>query len=288
VRVIAHAISEHDVPLRLTLVLLLLRPPAHDGLRAVTAILVVLSLVFVPFLRSPVVWLALAGAAAGRVIVEWPLADNHLYLLAYWCLGIGLALGTTDPPHTLRRTSRWLIGTAFGCAIAWKALLAPDFLDARFFRVTLLTDDRFEALTRVVGGLSAAELDDDRQVLSPLPAGSEVVDGPVLVEPPALRTLAHALTWGGFGLEALVAAAFLASRPRWLPRVRHTALIAFCVVTYAIAPVGGFGWLLAAMGLAHTTSDQWPARAAYVATFLLILGYAEGHVVRALLEWRLA
>ncbi len=31
----------------------------------------------------------------------------------------------------------------FLCAIVWKGVLAPDYLDARFFRVTLVTDERF-------------------------------------------------------------------------------------------------------------------------------------------------
>jgi len=279
---------DDDVPLRLTLVLLLLRPPSHDGLRVVTWILAVVALVYVPLLRSPVVWLLLAVTVASRVGLEWPLPDNHLYLLAYWCLAIGLALATADPAHTLRRTSRWLIGATFACAVAWKALFAPDFLDARFFRVTLLTDDRFTALTRAVGGLSAAQLDDDGQALSPLPAGTEVVDGPVLDEPGSLRALARGLTWSGIVLEALIALTFLASGTRWLPGVRHAVLIAFCIVTYAIAPVGGFGWLLVTMALAHAAADEWQPRVAYLLVFFLVVAYAEGHVVRALLEWRLA
>jgi len=285
-RTIATRIDD-DVALRLTLIVLLLRPGGDDWLRAATWILAIAALVWAPLLRSRAVWLALAVATALRVVREWPLPDNHLYLLTYWCLAVGLSLTTPDPECTRRRSTRWLVGAAFACAVAWKVLLAPDFLDARFFRVTLLTDDRFTALARAVGGLSASELDDDRQVLTPLPPGVEVIDGPVLVEPPLLRGLARALTWGGVGLEALVAVAFLAAWPRWLRATRHALLITFCAVTYAIAPVAGFGWLLAAMGLAHTTSAEWRARLGYVAVFLLVLLYAEAHLVRVLLEWHL-
>ena len=102
---------------------------------------------------------------AVRVVIDWPLPDNHVYLLAYWCLVTGLALATRDASRTL---------------------------------------------------------------------------------------------------------------------------IAFCVVTYAVAPVGGFGWLLLAMGLAHTAAEEARTRVAYLSAFLLVVLYAEAHVVRAALEWHLA
>lgn len=274
---------DDEVPLRLTLVLLLLRPPVAGALRGLTWSLAGAAIAYPPLARSRLFWLCLCAAVVARLAMEWPLSDNHIYLLAYWCLGVGLAMGTAHPFATLRRTSRWLVGTAFACAVAWKVLLAPDFLDARFFRVTLLTDERFEGLVRSVGGLSANQLDENRLALAPLPAGMELADGPMLVEPPRLRALSRMLTWGGVGLELLLAVAFLSSRPRWLIACRHALLILFSVVTYAVAPVAGFGWLLVSMGFAHTGDDETRARLAYLAAFLVIMLYAEAHVVRALL-----
>ena len=49
----------------------------------------------------------------------------------------------------------------------------------------------------------------------------------------------------------------------------------FCATTYALAPVAGFGWLIATMGLAQCRPDQRRLRGAYVAVFLLILLYSE-------------
>jgi hypothetical protein len=281
-RTIGNRIDE-DAPLRLTLVLLLLRPPAGGILRAATWLLAGTAVAYPPAVRSRVLWLSLGAAVVTRLAIEWPFSDNHIYLLAYWCLGIGLSLGTADPFRTLRHMSRWLIGTAFACAVAWKVLLAPDFLDARFFRVTLLTDERFASFAQTVGGLSAAQLDENRLALAPLPAGTELIDGPVLVEPPRLRALSRGLTWGGVCLEMLIAAAFLSAHPRRLIACRHLLLILFSVVTYAIAPVAGFGWLLVSMGLAHTKTTETRARLAYFAAFLIVMLYAEARVVQTML-----
>jgi hypothetical protein len=52
-------------------------------------------------------------------------------------------------------------------------------------------------------------------------------------------------------------------------------LLIFGVVTYAAAPVAGFGWLLAAMGLAQCDATQKMLRLSYVVVFVLVLVYAE-------------
>ena len=53
------------------------------------------------------------------------------------------------------------------------------------------------------------------------------------------------------------------------------ALVLFCVTTYALAPVAGFGWLIATMGLAQCRPNQRTLRVAYITVFLLILLYSE-------------
>jgi hypothetical protein len=60
-------------------------------------------------------------------------ADNHIYLLAYWCLVLFLVLNVPAPARqrALALNARWLIGLAFLFAILWKAVLSPDFVDGR-------------------------------------------------------------------------------------------------------------------------------------------------------------
>ena len=52
--------------------------------------------------------------------------------------------------------------------------------------------------------------------------------------------------------------------------MRNGLLLAFCWGTYALAPVLGFGWLLAAIGVGQVPDRSW-WRWAYVVTFFVIL-----------------
>jgi hypothetical protein len=234
-----------------------------------------LSLLLRPVRHAPATWLLLAALIAIRIVAVWPLSDNHIYLLAYWCLAIGLALTAAAPATTLASSSRWLLAAAFALAVAWKGLLSPDYVDGRFFRVVLLTDERFADASLLLGGLTRDQFEGNREFLEPLPEGAALLDPPSLVEPPRLRVLAAVMTWGGLVLEALVALLSALPATRRLEAARHAALLAFCGTTYALAPVAGFGWLLATMGLAQCRTPQRSIGAAYLTMFVLILLYAE-------------
>jgi hypothetical protein len=108
-----------------------------------------------------------------------------------------------------------------------EAVLSPDFVDGRFFRVTLLTDPRFGAVAQLIGGLSREELDANRQALALLPDGAELLDAPVVHEPVRLRMLAKASTFGILALEATIALFMLAPAARTSVRWRHAALCCF-------------------------------------------------------------
>jgi hypothetical protein len=263
-----------DRVLRLTAIILLLRPLEVWWAAAFVLAGAVLSLVFGPVRRSPVTWLALSLLIAAQIIEAWPTSDNHIYLLSYWTLAIGLALGTASPATTLAATSRWLVAAAFVFAVVWKGALSPDYLDGRFFRVTLLTDDRFADAVTLLGDITAPQIREARRFLQPLPEGAELADVDWFGEPPRLRRIAAVVTWGGIGLEALVAVLCLCPLAERVAVARHAALMLFCVTTYALAPVAGFGCLLAAMGLAQCRA---PGRlqTAYVVVFVLVLLYAE-------------
>ena len=264
-----------ETPLRLTAIALLLRPMGPWFVRPAVLAAAALVLISPRALRTPATWAALAALVGVRIAEDWPLADNHIYLLAYWALAIALSLGGADLPRRLASMSRWLIGLAFACAVLWKAVLSPDFLDGRFFRVTLLTDPRFTEAAMLIGGLSEADLAANRRALTPLPDGAALVEPPAVIEPTRLRALAIVSTWGIVLLEAAVAVMMLA--PTRLTPVfwRHILLLAFCLVTYAFAPVAGFGWLLLVMGAAQTGEEDVWLRRAYVAAFLIVLFYSE-------------
>lgn len=264
-----------DTVLKLTAIILLLRPLDVWWVAPFVLAAACLSLLMRPVRRAPATWLLLAALIAIRIVAVWPLSDNHIYLLAYWCLAIGLALTAAAPATTLASSSRWLLAAAFALAVAWKGLLSPDYVDGRFFRVVLLTDERFADASLLVGGLTRDQFAGNRDFLDPLPEGAALLDPPSLVEPPRLRVLAAVMTWGGLVLEALVALLSVLPARRRLEAARHAALLAFCGTTYALAPVAGFGWLLATMGLAQCRTTQRSTSAAYLTMFVLILLYAE-------------
>jgi hypothetical protein len=216
----------------LTGIVLLLRPPDLWWLAAASTLTAGLVLLFPRVRQSPRTWGAATTIVCARVLAAWPLADNHIYLLAYWCLAITLALGSHTPADILRPASRWLLGAAFAFAVLWKALLSPDYVDGRFFRVTLLTDDRFADVLMTVGGLTPDQVRLARNALAPLPDGAERVEDEQLTEPPAVRRLAMFATWTGLSLEAAIAVLCLLPAGR-LARTRHGAILAFLVTTYA-------------------------------------------------------
>ena len=142
-----------DLALRLTLLDLLLRPVGDWTVRPFILALAAIALLRVNWLRHPVLWLALATLTAIRVIVDWPLADNHAYLLSYWCLAASMALMSKDTGRVLAINGRFLIGLVFLFACIWKLAISDNYEDGTFFQVTMITDDRFAGFAQLAGGL---------------------------------------------------------------------------------------------------------------------------------------
>ena len=277
-------ISGWDWLLRLTLIDLLLRPIGPWGIRPLILVIAASGLIFPKVLRTPLTWLALSILWTARIIADWPMPDNHIYLLAYWCLCLFLALVSPSRDVTLATGSRLLIAFAFVFAVLWKAVLAPDFLDGRFFRVTLLTDERFQDSVLFLGGLNRDELKHNRQYLEPLPPGAELLNPPKLIEPASFRIFATVATWGTLAFEAIIALLFLIPGEK-LYWARHIMLLLFCVVTYSFAPVAGFGWLLLVMGMALCRAEHNALKAIYVTAFFLVLIFAEIPWAGGIAQW---
>jgi hypothetical protein len=92
-------------------------------------------------------------------------------------------------------------------------------------------------------------------------------------------------TWGVFLIEVLVALAFLLPLHNSAQTLKHTFLLLFCVVTYAFAPVAGFGWLLLAMGLASCGPEHRWLRSTYLTGWFLVLLYDQVAWAELLVEW---
>jgi hypothetical protein len=256
---------------QLTCAGLLLAPIGAWWIRPFVLVLAVAALLAPGLAASAPLWAVLALAAALRVAADWPMSDNHGYLLAIWLTALAVAFGGPRPRAVLARNARLLIGLAFALAVFQKAFVSPDYLDGTFFRWALAVDPRFEDLGRWLGR-GAEELERTRAWLSAAP-GAPPPEGAAFVETPALRAAATLLTWATLAAEGAVALAFLCPRALALSRARDAALIGFCAATYAVAPVAGFGWLLLAMGVAQ--SDDPRARWPYLAVFALLALHRE-------------
>jgi hypothetical protein len=265
------AMDRTDLALRLLLLALLLQPVGDHWLRPAILGLAALGLLAPGALRSAALWLALAALTALRVGLDWPMSDNHAYLLAYWCLAAALATGSSDRAGALAWNGRWLIALTFVFATLWKVVLSPDFLDGRFFRVTLVDDGRMEEFARLAGGLDEDTFWDLRELVREHADGAFVPWEVMPEETPRFRSLATALTWSTVAAEGALAAAFLAPLPGRFALARHALLLLFCAATYALAPVAGFGWLLLSMGVAQTDPGWRRLRCAYLAVFAFVL-----------------
>lgn len=274
-----------DLFLRLTLIDFLLRPTGPWVIRPLILILSGVGLTSSAVLRAPLTWLILFILLGIRIVLDWPSPDNHKYLLAYWCLSIGLGLRSIKIRETLALASRLLLGLAFALATIWKGFLSPDYMDGRFFRVTLLTDNRFTEKVMLLTGMTGEQIDQNRIYLQPLQEGETWFDPPVLYEPPVFRSLATFATYATLAAEAIIAVLFLLpGQKRGLQVARHISLLGFCVLTYSVAPVAGFGWLLLVMGLAQCRPDQRFLQYLYVIVYFLVLLYAEVPWANLLLE----
>ncbi len=277
--------STVNLALRLTLLDILLRPIGNWFLQPVFLGVAAIGVLLPRQLRRLPLWIALTVLAALRVLLNWPMADNHAYLLCYWCLAVVLALVSHDTRACLAFNGRLLVGLAFALATLWKVLLSADYLDGRFFRVLMLTDPRFAGFARLAGGLAPDLLESLRGFVTQHVDGQFVAGFDAPQEPARFLWLAHCMTWWTVLLEGAVAVVFLWPLERGVSRGRDALLLLFCVTTYAVAPIEGFGWLLIAMGVAQCAPERRRTRLLYLAVFALILFYRDVPWVEWLLEF---
>lgn len=269
------ALDSADLALRLTLLGLVLRPVGPEFIRPWILGLAGAGLILPALLHKPALWAGLTLLTASRVALDWPLSDNHAYLLSYWCLAVTLSCCSKERNRVLALNGRWLIALVFGFATLWKCLLAPDFVDGTFFRVSLLMDPRFEAFTRLAGGLSVEQIDAARAALSRHSDGG-ALEALVATTPSIwLERLAMGMTAWTLAIELAVTVTFCWWQGSGPSKLREAFLILFCVSAYAVATVEGFGWLLIAMGIAQCDAHHTRTRIAFLATFALILFYRE-------------
>lgn len=261
----------------LTIFLLLLSPLSVWYLRTPLVILGVLAVTYRPLLKKPSFWYIVATVWGTAVYLNWPTADNHKYLIGYWCLTLccTCSLPKDCQEEGIRLTSRWLIALCMAFATFWK-LYSSDYLDGSFFHHSLLVDERFSLFTRLVGDLASDKLADNNQLWELIRRGylrGVEIDTAVLASSPHVRWLAMIVTWWTVIVEGILAWLFLLPDRKWTSVLRNTTLLAFVITTYSVAPVKGFAWVLILLAMAQCRPGQWYFRLAFLLVFLLVQVY---------------
>lgn len=261
-----------DVTRRLTLLYLLFKPQATEGIRFVLLTLAALGLLSARARQAAVFWLALAGLSALKL--ELP-SDNHHFLLVYWNLLLALTVGPDRQAvqRSLALHARLLLGSVFLLAVTWKLILSPDFLDGRFFVGTFHFDDRFYDFAVAMSDASPTSITAGRVLRRELMSGSLPYTSAVLDGSDTVWHVSLAATFWTAIMETAVAIAFLAPTRSLLSVARHDLLLYFIACTYAVAPVAGFGWLLLIMGYAQLPSGERVRRLLYLLSFVIVLAY---------------
>jgi hypothetical protein len=229
----------------------------------VSGILAGSMLVFPSVLRHKVSWLFLSLAVWALILPNWAHVDNHLFLFGYWLSSCALSRWSENPLEFLRSNGRTIVGLCFLFATFWK-VASKVWLDGSFFYFFGFFDPRIgkmvhrfvdpESWNFVKGQLQAMTLAPDISLRLELPT----------IKP--LFYVARGVTYFALTLELLIAALFLFYRSAF-SRVKDYLLMIFCVLTYAVAPVYGFGLNLSIMGLASCENSRRRVQILYVLLF---------------------
>jgi hypothetical protein len=211
-----------------------------------TTVLAVMGLLVPPLAASPWLWLAIALAHFAWILAAYHTADNHQYLIGYWCATLAIALVEGDRGSAVLATNgTLLIGLCFACAVGAK-LVSRSYCDGSLFALLLLCDPRFMAIAELFGGVSVHDRQRHRAAAARVRSGASPRDvAPVSTR---LRRVAIALTWWTVGIEAFVAVLFLMP-VAGIENARLVTLSVFVVTTYLFVSVPGFGQILLLMAM---------------------------------------
>ena len=268
----------------LTLILLLLYPGVLTETRAGLQVGAVAGLLYRPLQRVPAYWWALAALMGLYCVLTWHDADNHKYLMTYWCVAVGLSCWADDTAQALRVNGRLLVGLCFLVAVGWK-LRTPDFLTGGYYQHAMLTDDRITRAAQLLAGMEASTFNQNREAVTMLTAYSSTLDRVMLDGPAVLRALSMGMVAWTLAIESAIIGSFLwPGGSRWAALGRDLSLLTFAVTTYALANVGGFAWILLIMGLAQVSDERAPWRLAYLGVLGLVILYQIGPMA-LLVSW---
>ena len=189
-----------------------------------------------------------------------------------FALSVTALVDDSDRRRVIGNASRLLIGWVMALAALQKAA-SPSYTNGSFMEFALLFDQRFQTPAWWGAGRdlptlaqNAARLADWVKTSAGLPNAALQVS----TTGAHLDWLVLALTWGAVAVEGALACAFLIPSDKATVVVRTVMLMVFVVLTYPLAPVVGFGWVLLVMGFAQVPSGFRRLRVAVLALFVVL------------------
>ena len=258
--------NSYELILRLSLLFLLLYSGDHWFSRIPLAALSISGFIWRDLVHQSKFWFLAACFVFFEVSLHWFEADNHKYLTCYWFLTLAIISGRplSERPLLLRRHARMYLTLCMAFAVVWK-FINRDFMDHSFFELTLLTDSRFMYFTKYMTGLSLSDLYWNQDLISQFASSAQ--SSLALRKNVGVEQLARFMTYFTLIIETLIPISFCFFPQRLFP---HFILVFFILVTYPIASVIGFAWLLIIFGLSQSDGEyQKILRPTYCSLFVL-------------------
>jgi hypothetical protein len=259
----------------LTLFLVVVFGFEHWITKIVANALFVAVLVFPALLRQHLFWLILALSSSIALAAEWYVSDNHKYLLVYWLWVMWIAHlqpSRNEAENVLRWHARFFLIFIFLVAAAQK-FFSPTYMSGEMFELKLLLDGRFKAFGHLIG-IDRAVSDEAMKLTLVLRSPLSEVEGDALILNSTDWTaqVAKLITWYDLFIQIAIGLLFIPKRYN-TDLAGHVLLLFFIFTTYLPAPVFGFGWTIAILGLVTAFNRINSLVYLYFAAFFGILCY---------------
>lgn len=259
----------------LTLFLVIVFGFEHWITKIVANALFVAALVFPALLRHHLFWLILALSSSIALAADWYVSDNHKYLLVYWLWVMWISHlqpSRDEAENVLRWHARFFLIFIFLVAAAQK-FFSPTYMSGEMFELKLLLDSRFKAFGHLIG-IDRAVSDEAMKLTLVLRSPLSEVEGNALILNSTDWTahVAKLITWYDLFIQIAIGLLFIPKRYH-TDLAGHVLLLFFIFTTYLPAPVFGFGWTIAILGLVTAFNRINSLVYWYFAAFLGILCY---------------
>jgi hypothetical protein len=266
-------VDQVETSLKITLVLFLFSEWIRGDswqFFAPIVILAGLGLILPNLYKKKYLWYILAFTFTLKTVSEWWFQDNHLFVNTYWVIAIAFALSFKDFNEVLAKNARMMLGLVFLFAIVWK-FISPDFISGAYFHYSFLTDIRFSEEASLLGNISREDISNNISKLHEV--GSVSIESTTLTSSDAIKTMTQVITWHTIIIELLLAVLFLLPHTFKLSRYRNYVLIAFVLTTYLAMPIDTFAWLIIAVGISQTQTNEKTDRAILIACLPITMIY---------------